>query len=205
MDILLLLAGSNSSPQVSIESISPTTIFTNGSNVAIKWNSNQSGNYLFKLNGTNCEEGTTATGSNVSGNCNSKESVSSSINNSSFKLGTNSIIVCVTNSGNQKGASASSSISKSVPPVCGNGVIETGETCDDGNVIGNDGCTNTCQTQSGYNCNGSPSVCSDINECSSSSLNNCDVNATCSNVPGSFSCACNIGYCGSGTSCAPCP
>ena len=30
---------------------------------------------------------------------------------------------------------------------------------------------------------------------------NCDVNAACTNTPGSFTCACNIGYTGDGTSC----
>jgi cysteine-rich repeat protein len=29
--------------------------------------------------------------------------------------------------------------------VCGNGVLEPGESCDDGNMIGTDGCTNACQ------------------------------------------------------------
>ncbi len=32
-------------------------------------------------------------------------------------------------------------------PVCGNGVIETGEQCDDGNVVSGDGCSSTCQTE----------------------------------------------------------
>ena len=36
-----------------------------------------------------------------------------------------------------------------VPPaVCGNGVIETGEQCDDGNTVSGDGCSSTCQTES---------------------------------------------------------
>ena len=29
-------------------------------------------------------------------------------------------------------------------PVCGNGVQEQGESCDDGNIIDNDGCSSTC-------------------------------------------------------------
>ena len=47
------------------------------------------------------------------------------------------------------------------PPVnnCGNGQINTGETCDDGNQNGGDGCSSTCQTESGFDCSGSPSVC----------------------------------------------
>lgn len=32
-------------------------------------------------------------------------------------------------------------------PVCGNNLIETGETCDDGNIISGDGCNNNCQTE----------------------------------------------------------
>ncbi|PIO08471.1 hypothetical protein COU59_01545 [Candidatus Pacearchaeota archaeon CG10_big_fil_rev_8_21_14_0_10_34_12] len=38
--------------------------------------------------------------------------------------------------------------SGTVAPVCGNSVVETGETCDDGNVVSGDGCSNTCQTES---------------------------------------------------------
>ena len=33
-------------------------------------------------------------------------------------------------------------------PVCGNGVVEDGETCDDGNTIDGDGCSKNCQTES---------------------------------------------------------
>jgi len=32
-------------------------------------------------------------------------------------------------------------------PVCGNEIIEAGETCDDGNTTGGDGCSATCQTE----------------------------------------------------------
>lgn len=32
--------------------------------------------------------------------------------------------------------------------VCGNGVQETGEDCDDGNLVDSDGCSSTCQTES---------------------------------------------------------
>lgn len=32
-------------------------------------------------------------------------------------------------------------------PVCGNGKIETGEECDDGNVINGDGCSSTCSIE----------------------------------------------------------
>lgn len=32
-------------------------------------------------------------------------------------------------------------------PVCGNGIVENGEICDDGNLIPNDGCSATCQIE----------------------------------------------------------
>jgi hypothetical protein len=50
-----------------------------------------------------------------------------------------------------------------------------------------------------------PTVCTtlnylDIDECATNA-DNCDTNATCSNTPGSFTCACNQEYTGNGTSC----
>jgi len=45
------------------------------------------------------------------------------------------------------------------PSTCGNGTLETGEVCDDGNSNNSDGCTNECAVATGYTCTGSPSVC----------------------------------------------
>ena len=36
--------------------------------------------------------------------------------------------------------------------ACGNGVIETGELCDDFNIIANDGCDDTCQPEANWVC-----------------------------------------------------
>jgi fibro-slime domain-containing protein len=35
---------------------------------------------------------------------------------------------------------------------CGNGVLNAGEQCDDGNTVGGDGCTKICQIESGWSC-----------------------------------------------------
>jgi cysteine-rich repeat protein len=43
--------------------------------------------------------------------------------------------------------------------TCGNGLIEDSETCDDSNASGSDGCSATCREETGYDCSGSPSVC----------------------------------------------
>jgi cysteine-rich repeat protein len=45
---------------------------------------------------------------------------------------------------------------------CGDGAITGGETCDDGNTADGDGCDHTCQTEAGFTCDGTPSVCSGI-------------------------------------------
>lgn len=38
------------------------------------------------------------------------------------------------------------------PAVCGDGVVETGETCDDGNTTPGDGCSGVCHLEPGYAC-----------------------------------------------------
>lgn len=38
--------------------------------------------------------------------------------------------------------------------VCGNGIVEIGESCDDGNRNGEDGCSENCQVETFYLCEG---------------------------------------------------
>jgi cysteine-rich repeat protein len=66
---------------------------------------------------------------------------------------------CATGAGGAGGASASSASASSTSsvaassstgpaqPVCGNGVLEAGEQCDDGNVTDGDGCSSHCQVE----------------------------------------------------------
>ena len=43
---------------------------------------------------------------------------------------------------------------------CDNGIVEAGESCDDGNRIDGDGCSSSCTIETGYNCTtDSPSIC----------------------------------------------
>ncbi len=44
---------------------------------------------------------------------------------------------------------------------CGNGIVDSGEDCDDGNSQGEDGCSRRCQLEPGWSCVGDPSVCSE--------------------------------------------
>src|SRR5262249_31107960 len=45
-------------------------------------------------------------------------------------------------------ASPPPSCNTSTPSTCGNGVLEAGEECDDGNRVGGDGCSASCQIES---------------------------------------------------------
>jgi cysteine-rich repeat protein len=48
-----------------------------------------------------------------------------------------------------------------VPSSCGDGELDPLEFCDDGDSMGGDGCSATCEVETGYTCDfGSPSVCS---------------------------------------------
>jgi cysteine-rich repeat protein len=43
--------------------------------------------------------------------------------------------------------------------VCGNGVVEPGEQCDDGNTDNGDGCSSTCQLEQPVSCDDDGSSC----------------------------------------------
>ena len=45
--------------------------------------------------------------------------------------------------------------------ACGNGMVESGETCDDGNATVGDGCA-ACAPEAGYACTGAPSSCDPV-------------------------------------------
>lgn len=48
-------------------------------------------------------------------------------------------------------------------PVCGNGNVDEGEACDDGNLVAGDGCSPTCEIEDGFTCN--PKEVSDLDDC----------------------------------------
>jgi len=54
--------------------------------------------------------------------------------------------------------------------ICGNGFVDGAETCDDGDTSSGDGCSNTCATEDGWECDASePSLCEQAASSSSSS------------------------------------
>jgi uncharacterized protein (TIGR03382 family) len=95
------------------------------------------------------------------------------------------------------------SIAVTVVPVCGDGHLEGTEVCDDDDSDTGDGCDDACQEETGFTCvtgAGEPSVCTDDDECVLGT-DDCGANATCTNTPGAFSCACDAGYDGDGLTC----
>jgi fibro-slime domain-containing protein len=51
------------------------------------------------------------------------------------------------------------------PALCGNGVIETGEQCDDGNPVPGDGCSGICTIEPGYICPKPGTLCTVYQSC----------------------------------------
>ncbi|XP_065939071.1 uncharacterized protein [Magallana gigas] len=91
-----------------------------------------------------------------------------------------------------------------------NECTRTNNDCNDVNTrglkVGVASCKDTvgnysCVCSSGFTYDSSARTCTDVNECSSTSTNNCDVTdrATCTNTPGSFTCACKPKFQGAGT------
>lgn len=93
--------------------------------------------------------------------------------------------------------------------ACGDGIINAGESCDDNNISSGDGCSSTCQVETGFSCSGSPSVCTSTcgdgivapgaEQCDDANLNNGDgCNSSCIIEPG-YNCS------GSPSICTPAP
>lgn len=81
---------------ITINSYTPTSQFVNGSATqTIAWQSSITGNYQIRIGGTDCSNGTAATGTNVSGTATASTPVSSTIANASFSSGANIVRICV--------------------------------------------------------------------------------------------------------------
>lgn len=81
--------------------------------------------------------------------------------------------------------------------ICGNGILNPGEQCDDGNIVSGDHCSSTCMTEAfcGDGIINPPEICDDNNiipndGCSSCSL---DQGYSCINTPSVCSPVCGDG------------
>ncbi|MCW7504352.1 Lcl C-terminal domain-containing protein [Leptospira paudalimensis] len=81
---------------ITINSFSPTSQFINGTATqTIAWQSSIQGNYQIRIGGTDCSNGTVASGTNISGSASAGTPVSSTIANASFSTGVNTVRICV--------------------------------------------------------------------------------------------------------------
>ena len=66
--------------------------------------------------------------------------------------------------------------------------------------LNNDG-SYTCPCLDGFYFSVNDNDCLDTDECATPMLNNCSMNANCTNIPGAFECDCLVGYSGDGVNC----
>lgn len=88
-------------------------------------------------------------------------------------------------------------INDATAPICGNGILDPNETCDDGNKTANDGCSDTCQTEANYVCNVPGTPCAKLGGCGDGQINNgedCDDKNTVSNDGCSATCKIEPGW-----------
>jgi cysteine-rich repeat protein len=63
-------------------------------------------------------------------------------------------------------------------PVCGDGVTEAPETCDDSNVNNGDGCSSVCRTEPQVCTPGSTRACPQVGECAGTPAQTCNAQGT---------------------------
>ena len=102
--------------------------------------------------------------------------------------------------------SVATSAACTVPAICGDGVVEGTESCDDGGTAAGDGCDPTCNFEPGYVCTGSPSVC--VPDCGDGMIvgaETCDDGGTAAGDGCSATCTIESGYgcMGAPSTCAP--
>lgn len=79
---------------------------------------------------------------------------------------------------------------------CGNGVLEVGEDCDDGNTTDTDGCSATCSIEDGFVCRSEPSLCR-ADECGDGLVGSAETCDDANEVDGDgcdFSCSTENGF-----------
>ncbi len=85
--------------------------------------------------------------------------------------------------------------------LCGNGTMELGEACDDGNTKAGDGCSAVCAKEPGFTCTGTPSTCGAVcGDGVQTATEACDDGNTTAGDGCSATCTIEAGYLCSNTS-----
>jgi hypothetical protein len=77
--------------------------------------------------------------------------------------------------------------------ICGDGILQDGESCDDNNADAGDGCDAACTVEDGWECTAAGSPCTNIDDCDP---NPCQNGGTCVDGIASFTCECTAGFFG---------
>ena len=143
-DPVIVIPGSSITVEISVS--------TNGSGSANDWKSTryriESGSWICVNHGDHTSTGTYTESFTIT-------ATASGIYDVSF--------VAYNDDGCSSGASGTLTLTNAIlvesTPICGNGIISGSDVCDDGNTANGDGCSASCQVESGWSCNGQPSVC----------------------------------------------
>ncbi len=108
-----------------------------------------------ELRGTDC---TTVLTTNNDGGVGTCSLINSTTNPAAANLPPGTYYVRVEENGNNATIGAYQLLI-SLNSLCGDGLTQGTETCDDGNTNSGDGCTNNCRLEQGWTCTGAPNVC----------------------------------------------
>ncbi|MGI9610006.1 MAG: M4 family metallopeptidase, partial [Acidimicrobiia bacterium] len=96
------------------------------------------------------------------------------------------------------------SCSAEVPPICGDGALDLGEMCDDGNTDNGDGCSATCGVESGWLCTDPTPGVMGVNVVADPSFEAGAFGGTWTESSLNFGTPiCDVGSCGTGTGTGP--
>ena len=107
-------------------------------------------------------------------------------------VSSNACVDCPAGTTNPSGDDASGANTSCTATLCGADEYVSSNAC----LACPAGTTNP----SGDDASGGDTTCEDLDECATNT-DNCDTNATCTNTEGSFTCDCNGGFTGDGTTC----
>jgi cysteine-rich repeat protein len=108
---------------------------------------------------------------------------------------------CATSASCTPGFVCDTSKSVCVAQLCGDGLLQGSEACDDGNLTSYDGCSNLCVIEAGASCAGAPSVCNTLSEkkCNDGLDDEGDGLVDCADPNCALACdTTNFGTCGAG-------